>query len=150
MKCLIVYQSLTGNTAKIVEGMAVSLGAEVIRINNPNQTADLSSFDLIGFGSGIYMGKHHKQILKIAEGVNPKQKVFVFSTAGSPSLKFIWHRSLRTALLKKKAIIIGDYCINGLDLVGPLKKFGGINKGRPNKKDIDSAKNFAEGLKRFV
>jgi len=46
--------------------MAPILGAE---IKTPDQTSPdaLSDYDLVGFGSGVYFGKLHKDILEFAD-----------------------------------------------------------------------------------
>jgi flavodoxin len=43
--------------------------------------------------------------------------------------------------------ITGEFSCKGWDTVGPLKLFGGINKGRPNEDDLEEARVFARGLK---
>ena len=55
-----------GNTLKIAEAMAEVLEAEIL---SPRQviTKRLSDYDLIGLGSGIYFGKHHRSLLELAE-----------------------------------------------------------------------------------
>ncbi len=145
MKSIIVFQSVhKGNTKKIADALAGELGAKLvkpgeIKVNN------LNDYDLIGFGSGIYFGRHHQDILDLAEKIPPSagQKVFIFSTAGLPQLKFIWHRALKNILEKKGFKIVSEFTCAGHDEVGPLKRIGGINKGRPNESDIDKAKQFA-------
>ena len=50
-------------------------------------------------------------------------------------------------LVNRGFSITGEFSCNGLDTVGPLKLFGGINKGRPNAEDAEDARVFARGLK---
>jgi flavodoxin len=81
MKTLIVYTSVHHqNTEKVAKVMAVELEADLIPTGKA-QPETLESYDLIGFGSGIYFGKHHKTLLQFVETLPPmKQKrVFVFS-----------------------------------------------------------------------
>lgn len=47
---------------------------------------NLSEYDIVGLGSGIYFTSHHPLLLKIAENLNEQQKVFIFSTHGNPFL----------------------------------------------------------------
>jgi hypothetical protein len=74
----------------------------------------------VGFGSGIYGEKHHKQLLKLAEALPKvkKKKAFLFSTSGVP--KIGWseekvakdHKKLREKLESKGYQIIDEFgCI---------------------------------------
>ena len=148
MKSIVIFQSFhKGNTQKIADALAGELGAKLVRPGEI-KVNDLINYGLIGFGSGIYFGKHHQGILDLAEKILPSagQKVFIFSTAGLPQLKLIWHRALRNILKKKGFKIVGEFSCAGHDEVGPLEMIGGINKGRPNENDIKKAKQFANSL----
>lgn len=148
MKSIVVFQSVhKGNTKKIAEALAGELNAKLVKPDEI-KISDLTGYDLIGLGSGIYFGKHHQDILALAEKILPAagQKVFIFSTAGLPQFKLLWHWPLRNILKKKGFKIAGEFTCSGHDEVGPLKMFGGINKGRPNGKDIEKAREFANSL----
>jgi len=148
MKSIVVFQSVhKGNTKKIAEALAGELNAKLVKPDEI-KISDLTGYDLIGFGSGIYFGKHHQDILALAEKILPAagQKVFIFSTAGLPQLKLIWHCALRNILEEKDFKIMGEFACAGHDEVSFLKKIGGINKGRPNEKDINKTKQFANSL----
>jgi len=57
MNSLIIYQSIHhNNTEKIAQIMAKELNADLVKINQVKDL-DVSGYDLIGFGSGIYFGK---------------------------------------------------------------------------------------------
>lgn len=148
MKSIVIFQSVhKENTKKIAESLAGELSAKLvkpgeIKVNN------LNDYDLIGFGSGIYFWKHHQDILDLAEKIppTPGQKVFIFSTAGLPQLKAVWHRALRNILKKKGFKIVGEFSCKGHDEVSFLKMIGGINKARPNENDISKAKQFVNSL----
>ena len=75
MKSLIVLFSYNhNNTQKVAEVMAKVLDAE---IKSPQQSnpEELKQYDLVGFGSGIYFGKHHKELLEFAESyLKPTRK----------------------------------------------------------------------------
>ena len=69
MKSLvIVYSYHRHNTEKIANVMAKVLDAQV---KTPQQVIpeDLSKFDIIGFGSGIYSDKHHKSLLNLIDAL---------------------------------------------------------------------------------
>jgi len=59
MKTLIICQSIHhGNTMKVAKVIAEELNAD---LKKPSEIKlkDLDKYNLIGFGSGIYDGKHH-------------------------------------------------------------------------------------------
>ena len=155
---LIICQSIHhGNTKKIAEAMAEVLGAE---IKNPSEVniVEVKKYHLIGFGSGIYWGRHHSGIFKIVDqltGLNGN-KAFLFSTSGSSNagnflhnirhLVSHFHVHLRRELKNKGVKIIGEFSCRGFDTAGPLKQIGGISKGKPNQEDLENAKNFSRGI----
>jgi flavodoxin len=84
LQSFITYVSYhQNNTEKIAKVIANTLSAEM-KTADKTMPNSLSDYDLIGFGSGIYFGKHHKTLLKLVKQL-PKsnKKVFLFSTAGT-------------------------------------------------------------------
>ena len=49
-------------------------------------------------------------------------------------------------MAKKGFRIIGEFSCKGYDTFGPLKFIGGINKGKPDEKDLKRAREFAKTL----
>ena len=146
MKTLIVYTSVHHqNTEKVAEVMAAELEADLTPTGNAKPET-LAAYDLVGFGSGIYFGKHHKTLLRFVETLPPvaQKRVFVFSTSGDGKMH---HAALKEQLVNKGFVIVDEFCCRGWDTVGPLKLFGGINKGRPDENDLAGARAFAQGLK---
>ena len=127
--------------------MAESLDAKIIK---PNEIKidDLSKYDLIGFGSGIYFGKHHRKLLDFVSKLQPQEnkKAFIFSTRGLFPVP-ICHKVLRKKLLEKGFKIVDEFSCKGFDDYGPFKLIGGINKNKPDKKNLDNARKFAIRLK---
>jgi len=85
MKSLLVLFSYHhNNTEKIANVFAKVLDAQ---IKTPQQInpEELQEYDLIGFGSGIYGGKHHKLMLDLADKLQQitNRKAFIFSTSGN-------------------------------------------------------------------
>ena len=159
MKILIIYISIhNGNTEKIAKKIANVLEAKLVKPQELKINT-ITEYNLIGFGSGIYFGMHHKSLLSLADKlpILVGKKAFIFSTSGvSNKLNFLhnirhmtthFHNPLKEKLLKKGFNIIGEFSCKGLDTVGPFKLIGGINKNRPNKNDLEDAKNFAKNLK---
>ena len=146
MKTLIVYTSVHHqNTEKVAKVMAEALEAELVPVANAKPES-LTTCDLIGFGSGIYFGKHHKTLLQFVETLPPvtQKKAFVFSTCGDGKMH---HAALKEKLADRGFVVVDEFCCRGWDTVGPLKLFGGINKGRPDENDLAAARAFAQGLK---
>ncbi|MGA2671308.1 MAG: flavodoxin domain-containing protein, partial [Dehalococcoidia bacterium] len=67
MKALIIYISVHhGNTEKVAKAMANILNADLLQLQQTN-AGMLEQYDLIGFGSGIYFGKHHESLLDFVD-----------------------------------------------------------------------------------
>jgi flavodoxin len=129
--------------------MAEELNAEV---KTPEEVdyETLAQYDLIGFGSGIYMGKHHRSLVNFVKDIESLsgKNTFVFYTSGFT--KFPTRPSFETALTdqltKKGAQILDTFSCRGLETVGPFRIGGGKNKGHPNETDFDNARDFARSL----
>ena len=83
MRKAIVYASVHhGNTEKLVKGIAEECQVDLIdAVKQPD--ADLGSYDMIGFASGIYFSKFHQSMLKFAEKNLPDdKKIFLICTYG--------------------------------------------------------------------
>lgn len=149
MKTLIIYKSIHHqNTQKIAQVLAKELEAKILDVSQAKKE-DLEDFDLVGFGSGIYMWRHHKQLLDFVDRlpVFNGKKAFIFSTSGMKFFTQRFHRPLKEKLSNKGFKIVGDFNCPGWDTFGPLKIFGGVNKGRPNEKDFQLAREFAKKIK---
>jgi len=154
MKNLIVLFSYHhNNTEKIAKVFAKVLDAE---IKTPQEIKPdvLPDYDLVGFGSGIYSAKHHESLLELGDGlpeVNNK-RVFLFSTAGitGKSKASNDHATLREKFQSKGYLIVDEFQCKGFNTNSFLKLFGGMNKGRPNTKDLKNAEEFAWSLKKTL
>ena len=159
MNCLIVvYSYHHNNTQKIAEVLGKVLEAQV---KNPQQTIpeDVPNYDLVGFGSGIDTGKNYKELLDFANKLPhvTNKKAFVFSTSGMPigisgqqrleEYTRKCHTTLKETLQSKGYTIVDEFGCAGFNTNKFLKYFGGINKGRPNAKDLKHAEEFATKLK---
>lgn len=149
MKSLLVLFSIHHkNTEKIATVFAKVLDAQ---IKTPQQIApeELQEYSLIGFGSGIYSGKHHKTLLTLADELPPvtDRKAFIFSTSGLRELAKN-HSLLREKLQFKGYMIVDEFNCRGFNTNSFLRFFGGMNKGRPNAEDLKQAEEFAQNLKK--
>lgn len=146
MKILIIVKSKhNDNTLKIAEAMAESAPATVCDLEHA-EYFKLSDYDVVGFGSGIYYGRHDKELFKFIEKLCDKKKYcFVFSTSGSKN--FEKNNSALVKLLESKnKIVLGSFGCQGLDKFFIFKLFGGLNKGKPDLQDFEAAQCFIEDI----
>ena len=83
MRTAIVYASVHhGNTEKLLKRIAEECQVNLIdAVKQPD--ADLSSYDMIGFASGIYFSKFHQSILEFVEkNLADDKKVFLICNYG--------------------------------------------------------------------
>ena len=138
------------NTEKIAQVFAKVLDAP---IKTPQQVnpEELQEYSLIGFGSGIYGAKHHEDLLDLADRLPEiiDKKAFIFSTSAMTGEAKVAkdHALLREKLQSKGYMIVGEFSCRGFNTNSFLKLFGGMNKGRPNAKDLKNAEEFAASLK---
>jgi|SRR5271157_582032 len=153
---LVLFSYHHNNTEKIAKVFAKVLDAQ---IKTPQQInpEELQEYSLIGFGSGIYGGKHYKDLLDLADKLPQvtNKKAFIFSTNGAPAMVFSRssemfaknHMPLREKLRSKGYVIVDEFSCAGFNTNSFLKLFGGLNKGRPNAEDLKRAEEFAQNLK---
>jgi len=129
--------------------MANILDADLLQVNQVDASM-LKQYDLIGFGSGIYVGKHHNSLLDFVDKLPMmrNKKAFIFSTSGLRKMRFIhnFDKPLREKLRRKGFNIIGEFSCRGYDTSQAAMIVGGINRGRPNVEDLKQAEDFARGL----
>jgi flavodoxin len=147
MNSMIIYMSIHHqNTEKVAREIARPLDAH---LTTPlDFDSEISDYDLIGVGSGIYYAKHHESLLEFVRDLPPvnRKNAFIFSTRGMGPVR-VYHRPLRNLLLKKGFTLIGEFSCKGYDSNGFLKYLGGLNKGHPNEEDLQRAKEFAQSLR---
>jgi len=163
MKSLLVLLSYHhNNTQKIANVFAKILDAQ---IKTPQQInpEELQEYSLIGFGSGIYDGKHHKALLDLVDKLPQvtNRKAFIFSTSGWTRYTAENHSPLKEKLQSKGYMIVDEFNCAGFDtyegdkeanlieklIVKIVKLKGGMNKGRPNVEDLKHAEEFALNIK---
>jgi flavodoxin len=124
--------------------MAEVLNAKVVKPSEFNIDT-VEEYDLIGLGSGIFGGKHHKNLLELARNFPRLEKsVFIFSTSGKGNIA--QNQKLSSILAEKGYSNAGEFICKALDTWGPLRFIGGINKGLPNEDALEKARDFARGI----
>ncbi|MGD3109927.1 flavodoxin family protein [Streptomyces sp. YGL11-2] len=150
MKAIIVCTSVShGNTKRIADVMGQVLEAAVV---NPEQidSAELAGYDLVGFGSGIFLQNFHPRLRQFARSL-PKGEhgqAFVFATSGLPEPPIRPFTRPLVRLLDRKGFEVADtFTCRAFDTWLPMKLVGGIHKDRPNATDLEAARVFAETLR---
>lgn len=145
---LIICQSIHhGNTMKIARAISKKLNAEIKKPSEVRNN-DLKNYDLIGFASGIYNGKHHISLFELINNfkMQRNKKAFVFSTATIIYKKM--HADIKEQLATKGFVVIDEFMCKGFMNYGFIKYFfGGLNKNRPNENDLLRAEKFAAKIK---
>lgn len=150
---VVVFSYHHKNTEQVAKACAEVLGAEV---KNPQQVRpeEIPSYDLVGFGSGIYSATFGPSMLDLADRLPQAgtTKVFLFSTYGAPAAfvgrEFVEnnHAQIRGKLQAKGYEVIGEFGCPGWNTNSFLNYFGGLNKGRPNTEDLKNAGIFARNM----
>ncbi len=153
MKSLIVCVSVShGNTRRVADRMAEVLHAEVAEPEAVDPDA-LQDYDLVGFGSGIYFLAVHPRLWRLV-GRLPRVDgigAFTFFTSGAREVPLVgYSRPIRRRLASKGFGVLDSFSCRGFDTAGPLRFVGGLNKGRPNDRDLDRAAAFALRLRERV
>ena len=151
---VVVFSYHHKNTEKIAHVIAKVLDAPVKTSQQVNPD-EILEYNLVGFGSGIYSATFDASILDLADRlpqVNNKN-AFLFSTYGAPALianrEFVEnnHSQIRKKLMSKGYTVIGEFGCAGWNTNSFLKYFGGLNKGKPDAKDLMNAEAFARDMK---
>ncbi len=129
------------NTEKVAKAMADVLGAKLAKIDEV-KPEDLSGYDLIGFGSGIYGGKFHQTLFDLVNKLPAMNKdAFIFSTSAAG--KEEGSKAFKEALMNKGFRIVDEFtCLGEFGLGFLVMK----NKGHPDEADLEKARTFAKGL----
>lgn len=146
MKILAVVESPhQGNTLKVAKAMAEAAPMEITDTEHLHEY-NLHNFEIVGFGSGIYFGRHDKKIMELADKFcDEKAYTFVFSTSGSSTFEKN-NKPLVDLLKSKNKVVLGSFGCKAFDKFGPFKLVGGINKGHPNEKDLENAREFIKDV----
>ena len=148
---LVIVSYHHGNTEKVARAIAEVLEAP-IRSPQEIRPEEINGYDMIGFGSGIYDSMHHKALLDLTERLPTVEgkKTFLFSTSAIVNDDKVSkdHSALRSKLQQKGYKIVDEFACKGFNTNSFLKYFGGLNKGRPNKEDLELAEDFAKNLMR--
>ena len=75
---IVVTSEHHGNTYKVALAMAAGLDATILRVEQVS-SGELSKYDMVGFGSGIYFGQHGRSLRNLVNSLDRvPQCVFIF------------------------------------------------------------------------
>jgi len=144
MKTAIVYYSEHhGNTKKLIDAVTTP---DITLIDvTKTDTADLTSYNLIIFASGIYFSQFEKRVIAFVEKNLPAgKKTALLYTYGAKRDSYT--NKITESIQQKGSTVLGSYGCFGFDTFGPFKLVGGIAKGHPNAEEIAGAVKFVKGL----
>jgi len=134
------------NTEKIARIFAEKTGSELINIRDASDV-EIENYNLIGFGSGVYMESMSPKLFKLVDQLNLRGKnVFVFSTSGV-GMTF-YNNKLIKLLVSKGAINKGSFACKGSFVAREFTNnkifdiMGKLSQGHPNDKDFKQAERF--------
>lgn len=136
MRCLVVYFSRGGKTAKVAAAIAQELGCEAI--DAANKIPDASGVDVLVAGSGTYGGMPGPKIVEFLNSLPEKKggKAAIFTTSAGPRPLSIGR--MKGALEGKGYEVVASFDCRG--------RFGLINRGNPDEGDLEKAREFARSL----
>jgi flavodoxin len=148
-RTLIICVSLAhGSTRRVADEIADELGARVVEPHDVSP-AEVETYDVVGFGSGIYAMSFHHHLLDLVRELRPRRgaSAFLFATRGGPSATTWLYMPAMNRLLRSTGFtVVGTFSCPGLDTSLPIPFVGGLNKGRPNAADLAAARAFAASL----
>ena len=133
MKVAVVYYSKSGNTKKVAEAMANELGTGAESIKDE---PELEGVDLLFVGSGCYNKKLTGNMVEFLENLKGIKRAAVFGTYLGQTSAI---ESMKGILEKKGIKVIDEWGCSGAFIYL-------MNKGRPNEKDLDRARQFANSV----
>lgn len=132
----VMFYSRGGNTKRLADAIAEELGVKAVDV----KAAKLDDAKVVFLGSGTYGGKPGKEMLDFIESGNfTGRKVAIFYTSANPHGNQNLVDAMTGALKSKGANIKGIYHCPGKFLLF-------MNRGRPNKEDLDNARKFAREM----
>lgn len=145
MRSLIVCVSIShGNTRRVADRMAEVLDAEVAEPEAVDPEK-LNEYELVGFGSGVYFMAVHARLSGFVRQLPHVDAIpaFTFFTSGGAEIPLMgYSKPIPRQLVSKGFDVLDSFSCRGWDTAGPLRLIGGLNKGRPDLRDLDRAASF--------
>jgi flavodoxin len=134
MNIRVLYHSTTGNTKKVAEAIAKSLGVKAEPIRS---AAPVSDADVLFLGDGVYGGTVHKETRQFIETLTPEKvkKAAVFSTYGGQDKSV----GVLLELLKARGIRVSERTFSCRG-----KAWYFFNRKHPTDRELEEAGEFAK------
>ena len=146
-KIIIFYYSYsTMSTEKLIKGIQAAFPNIEILLLPSEEKNDVSSYDYIGFASGIYAWNFGKPVFQKIEsliGLEGK-KCFSLYTSGKSSENYPFYP--KEAIEKKGGKFLGGWGCQGKANFFPLNLFGGVHTSKPDENDIKTGVEFVKKL----
>jgi len=152
MKILIAFYTSTGNTKRIALSMKKVLenyDIDLLEIDD-YESRDLSGYDLIILGSGVYLGVVGDKLIELVRNaLNFPPKYACFYSCQSKEPYHNCFKPIKEAAEQKGSKYLGEFhCLgepfnyySGEEYVEAQKKFDELGF-HPDKKDLENAKQF--------
>jgi len=146
-RCLIVYFSQSGTTARVAERIAAGLrsaGYEVDLSNmNGGRLPEVGGYDLLGIGSPVYCYQPPFNVSDYLGSLPDLGGVPVFVFVMYGTYRFDTGNRIRRALAGKGAREVGYFTAHGADLyAGYLKEGYFFSPGHPTEEELGQAEEF--------
>lgn len=145
-KIAVLYKSVHHhNTEKLLKEIQKEIPVDLYEVSNSFDT-DLSSYDMVGFASGIYNQDMHKSLFDfVSQNPSLPRKSFILYTSGTNNPRYA--SKFSKTLLQRGIEVVDIFHCKGHDTYLKIfKPIGGIAKGHPNNKDIQKAITFVKNL----
>jgi flavodoxin len=132
MKITVVYHSQTGNTKKLAEAMADTLGIKALSVA---EAGKLQGVDLLFLGDGVYMGGMAHEMRAFIESLDGKEikAAAVFGTFGGQRTAI---EGMKKALASRGIAVVKE----SFGCKGQCWFF--INRKQPNAEQLNEAQDF--------
>ena len=135
MKFAVRYYTKTGNTKKLAEAMAKTLGVEALPIS-----AGISEpVDILLLGNSYYAFSIDPEVRRFIRSLDRSKVGRIVNFGSAAMLNSTWNKVKAEADKAGIPMAEREFHCRG--------EFKGIHKGRPNSEDLAAAAAFAESLK---
>lgn len=143
-KKAIIYTSYHHkNTFNLIKGAVNESDYDWYNLLEDSEKINLSNYDVVIFGSGIYAFRMHEKMLafiKEHEKELVNKRIGVVITSGMKRDKGLKKKIIK--LFNSINIDVKVFWAQGFNTFGFFKLFGGTGKNRPNKEDMTRLKEF--------
>ena len=152
MKPVVLYSSRSGNTGKIASEIASEINCPCIKISKDSNssTVNLSEFDLVFLGTGIYGAEPSAELLNYLNENYPKNNVdfalFITWFGRGTTNKAVYDKIKTTVETKGHKLLENYYsCLYEGSIIIARFIFP-ISKGHPTAEDLRNARKWAREL----